>query len=245
MIGKEKKESPDRVEELLDLVKQQQGFLEMFARSWSLDYRSGGGSVFCGKGCRNCCSLAVHAGFAEALAVARHLDQAQKKAVESYATKLGELVQGVADLKGYLRLHRQEMGFCPFLDDAGACSVYQVRPLSCRSLISTRESVWCGTDFSRIGAAERDAFVESLDREVVAFPSHYVAVLQETGKELEGAGTKRMSALFGFALYGNLGVLIHLIDRYRLLEACLEGRAEAAGAIAEAGFAHPLLVTVS
>lgn len=231
--------------DLLDVVKQQQVFLEMFVRSWVDDYRSSGGAIFCGKGCRNCCSLAVHTGFAEALAVARHLDETQGRAVESYAVKLKDLLHGVSELPEYLRLHRQTMGFCPLLTDAGACGVYPVRPLSCRSLISTRESVWCGADFSQVSQAERDAFVAALDRKVVAFPSHYVAVLQESGKELEEAGAKSMREGMGFSLYGNLGVLVHLCRSQGLAEACLEGKSSAACCIAGAGFDHPLLLTIS
>ncbi|MCM0081962.1 YkgJ family cysteine cluster protein [Geomonas sp. Red32] len=237
--------SNDAMEQLLNLVKQQQAFLEMFVRSWVSDYRSGGRNIFCGKGCRNCCSLAVHTGFAEALAVARQLAQPQADAIEGYALKLRGLVQGISELPQYLRLHRQEIGFCPLLNEAGECSVYAVRPITCRSLISTKESSWCGADFSQLTAADRDAFVASLDRKVVAFPSHYVAVLQESGKEFEEAGAKKMRALLGFAVYGNLGVLVHLILKHGLAEAALKGEAAAAEAIAKAGFDHPLLITVS
>jgi Fe-S-cluster containining protein len=235
----------DAIDELLGLVRQQQVFLEMFVRSWSDDYSSSGGNIFCGKGCRNCCSLAVHTGFAEALAIAGRLTEPQEEAVKGYAVKLRDLVQGVTELPQYLRLHRQEMGLCPLLNDAGECSVYPVRPLTCRSLISTRESAWCGTDFSTITPEEREAFIAGLDQKVVSFPSHYVAVLQESGKELEDAGAKRMRALFGFNLYGNLGVMLHLIRSHALAESCLESEVRAASAIAEAGFDHPLLVTLS
>jgi Fe-S-cluster containining protein len=235
----------EKLQELLDLVRQQQVFLEMFVRSWTDDYGSSGGTIFCGKGCRNCCSLAVHTGFAEALAVARRLDDSQAAAVEAYATRLRHLVEGISELPQYLRLHRREMGFCPLLNDAGECSVYSARPLTCRSLISTKESRWCGIDFSQVPQAERQAFVSSLDRKVVAYPSQYVAVLQESGKELEEAGAKSMRNLLGFALYGNLGVLVHLIRNHALAKASLEGRTQAEDLIAGIGFAHPLLLTLS
>ncbi|WP_246038138.1 YkgJ family cysteine cluster protein [Geomonas terrae] len=231
----------EMLDQLLEQVKQQQMFLEMLVRSWVDDYRADGGSIYCGKGCRNCCSLAVHTGFAEALAVARRLNEAQAEKVASYAVRLRDLVKNVSDLPQYLRLHRQ-MGFCPLLDDEGACSVYPVRPLTCRALISTRESVWCGADFSTLAPEEREAFLAGLDRKVVAFPSHYVATLQESGKELEEAAAQHMRLHFGFALYGNLGVLVHLI-RKGLAEACQEGPAAAARFIAQAGFDNPLLLT--
>ena len=235
----------EKLEQLVELIKQQQAFHEMFARSWCNDYRLGGGVVFCGKGCRNCCSLAVHTGFAEAVAIARKLTEEQGRAVEAYALRLRNLVTGVRELQGYLRLHRQEMGSCPLLNAAGECGVYSVRPLSCRSLISTRESAWCGVDFALVPPAEKDAFLSGLDRKVVAFPSQYVATLQESGKELEDAGAQRMRKLFGFALYGNLGVLVHLLRSHGLEKACLAGRTEAADSIARAGFDHELLVTFS
>lgn len=244
-IGKESMEAAnEKMNQLLELVKQQQMFMEMYVRSWVDDYRAGGGSIFCGKGCSNCCSLAVHTGFAEALAVARSLDDAQERAVEAYAVKLRELVQGVTELPQYLRLHRQEAGFCPLLNEAGACSAYSVRPLTCRSLISTRESKWCGADFSQLSQAERDEFIAGLDRKVVAFPSHYVAALQESGKEFEEAGAKSMRDLLGFAIYGNLGVLVHLVREHRLEEACLAGKTAVVDVIAKAGFNHPLLLTM-
>ena len=235
----------EKTQLLLEQVKQQQMFLEMLAHSWVADYRAGGGQVYCGKGCRNCCSLAVHTGFAEALAVARSLNRAQADAVAEYAGRLKELLQGVDGLAAYLRLHRTEIGFCPFLDQAGACGIYPVRPLSCRSLISTRESVWCGADFSRISPEEREAFLAGLDRQVVAFPSHYAASLQESGRELEDATAQRMRALLGFALYGNLGVLVHLCLSHGLADSCLKGADAAAAAMARAGFDLPVLWSIS
>ncbi|MBJ6799909.1 YkgJ family cysteine cluster protein [Geomonas propionica] len=235
----------DALRQLLDQAKQQQMFLEMFVRSWVDDYRSGGGTVFCGKGCRNCCSLAVHTGFAEALAVAGQLDEEKGSAVAAYAVKLRELARGIDGLTRYLRLHRDEMGSCPLLNGEGACSVYPVRPLTCRSLISTRESAWCGADLTKIGTEEREAFLAGLDRKVVSFPSHYVAVLQESGKELEEAGAQQMRTMLGFSLYGNLGVLVHLCRAHDLAGAALRGRGDAERVIAEAGFDNPLLVTVS
>jgi Fe-S-cluster containining protein len=235
----------DTMDQLLDAVKQQRAFLEMFVHSWVADYRSGGGAIFCGKGCRNCCSLAVHTGFVEALAVARQLNGEQSRAVAAYATKLHGLVQGVREFPEYLRLHRGEMGNCPLLNEEGACSVYSVRPLTCRSLISTRESSWCGADFSKMDPEKRDTFVAGLDRKVVAFPGHYVAVLQESGKELEDAGAEQMRKQLGFALYGNLGVLVHLCLHHELENGCLSGRADVARIIADSGFDHRLLLTVS
>jgi len=228
---------------LLELVKDQQAFLEMLARSWVSDYRANGGSIFCAKGCRNCCSLAVHTGFAEALAVASYLDEDLRQGISRYAAKLRELVAGVRELPEYLRLHRREMGFCPLLDASGSCSVYPARPLTCRSLLSTKESCWCGTDFATLAPAQRESYLASLDRKVVSYPSHYVAVLQETAQELEEVETRTMSDLFGFSLYGNLGVLLELICRHRLAEACLAGRHSAEAVITSAGFKHPLLLT--
>lgn len=238
-------EADERLNQLLDLVRQQETFLEMFARSWCDDYRTRGGSVFCGKGCSNCCSLPVHTGFIEALAVARKLGEEGGGKVDAYAIRLGEWLRGVTELGAYLRLHRREMGFCPLLDGEGSCGVYPVRPLTCRSLISTLESRWCGVNLAQLPPEERNLFLAGLDRAVVAFPTQYVAVLRESGRELEDSGAERMRKLLGFSLYGNLGLLVHLIRRHRLVEVCLKGVDATADAIAGAGFAHPLLVTIT
>jgi hypothetical protein len=158
---------------------------------------------------------------------------------------VAEHLGGVDDLKDYLRVHRRDVGFCPFLADDGACGIYQFRPLSCRSLVSTRESRWCGADFSSIPEDEKRRFTDGLDAAVVSFPTHYVRSIQEAGEELESAAARQMARRFGFSIYGNFPILVHLVLRHSFAAACADSPEAVEAALGSAGFAHPLMVTLS
>lgn len=218
-------------------------FMDMFCSAAAADYSAGNGKIFCTKGCSSCCTLAVNCTAAEALLVARALTPQQQQKLKPYIQKLKELLAGVADLKGYLRLHRKELGGCPFLAD-GICGVYSVRPLSCRALLSTKVSRWCGVDFSETGSAEKLAFMESLDRTAVAFPMHYLASTQDTGQNLEAQASLRMLQEFGFSLYGNLPALVSLFSEYNLLDSLGKGVDTALAVAAAAGLDSPFLLQV-
>jgi len=226
-------------QELRKELAQQQTFMEMFTAAWCADYRSGGGTIHCGRGCSGCCTLAVSCTLTEASVIAESLSGAQAAAVTAHALKLRDRMAGITDLKEYLRLHRREMGGCPLLDADGACGVYPVRPLSCRALISTKENRWCTVDFSELSLEDKRDYVESLDRSVVAFPLHYVASTRDTGQELEARGLSLMQMTFGYSLYGSLPVLLHLVREHGLGSAA-DG-AEAAAILRSSGFEHPLL----
>lgn len=230
--------------ELTEEIRQQQAFLDMLAMGWTADYAASGGRIFCGRGCRECCNLVVNTTFAEAVAIAATLSEEQAKAVHVHVAKLRERIGGVVDMRGYLRMHRQDIGLCPLLDAEGACGVYAVRPLSCRALLSTMESRWCGADFVALPPDEKQAFVERLDRSVVAFPMHYVASTQEAAQEMEALAGRRMAARFGFSLYGSLPVLVHLALDHGLAEACAEGYDTATRILARAGLDHHFLAYV-
>lgn len=90
-----------------------------------------GPPVACGKGCSTCCTVRVTATAPEVLLMARHLREACAPDV------CRSLVQRIAladndtrhvDEGGRVALRRP----CPFINDAGACVVYPVRPLACR-----------------------------------------------------------------------------------------------------------------
>jgi len=189
------------------------------------EYEGRGGRIFCGRGCRACCTLTVDCGFGEALLVAETLSGVQERALNAYVQRLRELLPKVADLKGYLRMQRRELGDCPFLDDKGACGVYAARPFACRALFSTRPADWCGVDFGELPAIERQLFMAGLDRAVVDFPTHYLAEPREIARELEGAGLAAMERIFGFSLAGNLPYLVWLEKHYALSQRCAEGYA--------------------
>ncbi|HEY6009406.1 MAG TPA: YkgJ family cysteine cluster protein, partial [Geobacteraceae bacterium] len=194
-------------QELTAEIRAGQTFLEMGVRSWMTEYAARGGKIFCGRGCSDCCTLAVNVPFSETLAIAALLTDLQAARLAAHVERLIRLPTAAADMKNYLRRHRQELGPCPFLDADGACSVYAVRPCACRALLATRESRWCAMDFATLTSAEKEAFVAGLDRNVVDFPMHYAAYPREFGQEMEATAARRMTETFGFSLYGSLPLL--------------------------------------
>jgi Fe-S-cluster containining protein len=236
--------SEDHWQELTRDLATQQTFMDMFTRSWIDSYQEQGGRIYCAKGCSACCTLTVNCTLAEAVAIAGVLSEAQAERVSQYVARLIDKVEHLTDLKEYLRVHRRDMGGCPLLDEAGACGVYATRPFSCRALLSTRESYWCGADFSSLSDDEKKEFIEGLDLGVTAFPMHYVASTQEAGQDLEKGGEKRMKERFGFSLYGNMPVLVDLVRNHGLADACSSGHEAALRIIEATGTGHPLLLDV-
>ena len=230
---------------LIAEVEQMQQFLELFSRAWTVDYQNSGGRIHCGRGCSGCCSLAVNCSFVEALAIARSLSEEQASRVADHVSRLVDRTAAIEGLKEYLRMYRDEIGACPFLDTDGACGIYPRRPLSCRALLSTREPIWCRTDFSGLDAAEKQAYMEGLDRSVVAFPLHFVASTQETGLELETRAGRLMADLCGFSLYGNLPTLVWLAREHGLAEVSCHGRVAVEQLLTTTGSAHPCLMTMA
>jgi Fe-S-cluster containining protein len=230
---------------LLQHLHQLHDFLDGCCREWLAGHAADGGKIFCCRGCHDCCSLAVNCTFGEALLIARTLTEAQRAAVQAHAGRLRAALGEVTGLKDYLKMHRRQIGFCPFLDGQGACGIYGSRPLSCRSLLSTREAKYCAADFSALPREEIRAFLDGLDRKVVAFPSHYVAYSQQLGRQLEAQAQTRMLAQFGFTLAGNLPFLLDLELRLRLSAVIPLGRSATAALLDEEGLLLPFVLEMS
>ncbi len=173
--------------------------------------------VYCSSGCCNCCSLTVNCSFAEALLLARNINPEQRILLNEKIDELRKISLGSGDLKDFLRQFRDQLGGCPLLiAEEGNCSLYPQRPYSCRALLSTRNSNWCAVDFATLHPLEKEAFLSSLDPEVVAFPTHYLAAPQETGLELESVLLRAMREEFGVSLSGNLIYLLWLELEHQL-----------------------------
>jgi Fe-S-cluster containining protein len=228
----------------LEELRKQQELFDTDISRWIDDYRSRGGRIYCDRGCRNCCSLAVHATFPEALLVAELVTMAMAGALEKHVARLTESLTEDTDLKTYLRLHRRTVGSCPFLDEDGACGVYRHRPFSCRSLLSTRPGDWCGLDPLSLDPCDRELYLKSLDPMIVFFPTHYAAGPQEQGLELENAAAVRMRKLCGFTLSGNLTVLVHLERTFRLSAKLARGYDATKALLARSRLDHPLLLNL-
>lgn len=195
---------------------QQHEQLDRFVEQWLADYRGLGKATFCRAGCAGCCQLAVHATFPEAASIAGQLSQSQMTRLSAYISRLQQTLSTVTNLKGYLQSHRRTVGPCPFLDARGYCSIYPVRPLSCRALLATRPAEWCTVDFASLDAWDRQAFEQGLDRQVVAWPSHFVAATQECGRELEDQLLESMLREKGWAMAGNFAAMVWLERGHQL-----------------------------
>jgi Fe-S-cluster containining protein len=218
-------------------------FMDMFCAAAAADYSAGTGKIFCTKGCSGCCTLAVNCTAAEALRIADTLSAQQQQTLCGYIHTLKEEIRTITGLKEYLRLHRKELGGCPFLDN-DCCGVYPQRPLSCRALLASKESRWCSVDFSEIPAPEKLAFMESLDRPAVAFPMHYLACTQDTGQKLEAEASLQMLREYGFSLYGCMPVLVYLFSACNLADDLAKGAAAVLETAAAAGLDSPFLLQV-
>ncbi len=230
--------------ELLASVQERQDCFDHLCTAWSSEYRQQGGAIHCGKGCSGCCSLVVNCTFPEAVLVANTLNQQQQEQLQAQIPRIQEAAACSANLKEWLRAYRFGAGPCPFLDQTGACGVYRSRPLSCRSLLATKEPEWCTTDFGSLGSQEKQSFIESLDRSAVAFPTHYAATPQEIGQELEEATLKQMETVYGFSLLGSLPWLVWLEQEYCLSSRLSDGRDAVQDFLETEGLNNPFLIVL-
>jgi Fe-S-cluster containining protein len=229
---------------LIDEVRQQQALFDEKARASTEDFTAGGGRIYCGRGCRNCCNLAVQCTFTEALAVAEALSDEHAAFLRRHIAHLRQHIREAADLKSYLRLHRQTIGTCPFLEADGACGVYAARPFACRSLLSTRPADWCAVDFAELHPLEKQAYLSSLDPAVVAWPTHYLAAPRDLAQEMEAAAAWQMLDTFGFTLSGNLPFLVWLETEYQLSAVAARGHAATLALLEKEGLNLAFLVSL-
>ncbi len=227
-----------------DETKRQYELFDGLTRRLVDKYSTSGRHIHCHKGCRECCNLAVNSTYVEALCVAEILTDEQIFRVKSHGEKLLRHVGEISDLKGYLRMQRTVIGFCPLLNGDGACGVYGKRPFSCRSLLSTMESNWCGTDFSLLSRSEKQAFMDSLDREVVAFPMHYLAASRDLGEQFESRTALVMAEEFGFTVTGNLPFLLYLETEHGLGNIMCHGYDITMDFLHQARLFNPFLIAV-
>lgn len=221
---------------------QQHQQLDTFVDMWLADYRGLGKKTFCRAGCAGCCRLAVHATLPEAASIAGQLSEVQAKRLSDYIGRLQKALSTVTDLRGYLRSHRQTVGPCPFLDARGYCSIYLVRPLSCRALLATRPADWCTVDFADLDSWDRQAYEQGLDRQVVAWPTHFVAATQDFGRELEGQLLESMRQQQGWALAGNFAAMAWLERRHQLSRRDMLTKQQLRAILAAEGLNHDILL---
>jgi Fe-S-cluster containining protein len=125
-----------------------------------------GHTIACAKGCSSCCAQVIVTGEAEAVTVARWLDQPAQASTRArfliahaaWKAAGADIIEGVraaaaagdtaAQRRGYAASYRRNL-MCPFNDD-GACSVYPVRPTLCRAVHALDSADPC--KFDGVGA---------------------------------------------------------------------------------------------
>jgi len=211
--------------------------------AWQREYKEQGGRLFCGRGCSNCCTLYVRITGVEALHIAGQLTPEQSGKLKLHVDKMKLHAGGSASMTDFLHRARFKVGPCPFLDPDGACGIYQCRPFACRGMLSTRPAEWCGADFSLLHPLEKEAYRSGLDREVVAWPTHYVEATQYMAEAQEGDVVAWMTESWGFRLVGSLGYLVWLVRESEAMSD-LSDMAGAAEFFAEKGREFPYLLTL-
>lgn len=230
--------------ELIDSAIQRHQCLDQICAAWASEYHQRGGSTYCIKGCSGCCSLVVNSTFTEALLAAESLDQQQIRHLREWIPKMKHTADNSKDLRQWLASYRQQVGPCPFLDHAGSCGIYPVRPISCRSLLSTKAAHWCTADFSSMTSHQKQSFMASLDRSAVAFPTHYAATPQDIGRELEEATLRQMETVYTFSLIGSLPWLVWLELEHSLSSRLSEGSEAVQSYLASKKLTNPFLIVV-
>lgn len=226
---------------LADLARQRQTELDEQITAWR---RQEGSSVrlWCGPGCGNCCTLAVNATLPEALAIRTVLDSGRQEQVAAWAGRIIAHAGQCADVRSFLAGYKQAVGPCPFLDDTGNCTVYAARPLACRALYATRPPDWCGVNLAELPELERDSFLASLDRDMVAFPTHYAAAPRELAAAFERGLVFAMLRFAGFGVTGNLALLVWLAGEAGFAAALGGGRAAFQAFLSDHRIVRPFLV---
>lgn len=230
-----------RWQPLLAAARQARLRLDAEIAAWCADYSAAGKRLYCKSGCSQCCTLFVQTTLTEAIDIAHTLNAGQIHALQRYVDRQRQGMAGITGLKEALRLHRKEIGPCPFLAGSGECSIYPLRPLPCRALLSTRPADWCGVDFAELDPFDRQAYLSSLDRNVVTFPVHYVAATQQRAAALEEEALALLRRTFGLTLSGNLPLLVHAELTLNLSAAVAAGPAALQQLLRDSDLFHPLL----
>lgn len=85
--------------------------------------------VACQKGCHHCCSFPIQCPPHVIIDIARYLQS--KLSNDEYTALYQKMSTNIE-----LRKNTYERAQCPFLNNSGTCTIYQKRPLSCRSFTS-------------------------------------------------------------------------------------------------------------
>jgi Fe-S-cluster containining protein len=140
-------------------------------------------AIDCRAGCDHCCIVNVSVLQPEASSIADYLfnNQVAEELLDTYQY-LHKLEKETACLDDEERIMTRSK--CAFLNQAGSCSIYPVRPLLCRAVTST-DATACKDALSMIALGENRSIVSNLlQREIfeTAFSS-FGQILEEHKKD--------------------------------------------------------------
>jgi Fe-S-cluster containining protein len=122
----------------------------------------------CRKGCSFCCHLWVDATPPEVLYAVKNMPPDQKQKAQLAVERLCSLTAGVSFEERCGRFNPP----CSLLDDQGACSVYETRPISCRTVVSSnaddcRSTIVDGSDAGfpspKVWLTLQDSYITALE----------------------------------------------------------------------------------
>ena len=89
--------------------------------------------IACGKGCSFCCKMWVDATPPETLFTVKNMPPEQRQRAMEAVERVCSQTSGVDFFDRCGKVNPP----CPLLDTEGACSVYEIRPVACRTLVSS------------------------------------------------------------------------------------------------------------
>lgn len=130
----------------------------------------------CKAGCSICCRVNVSVLYPEAVAIKSYLLQNRSaKELDKLKSEMENLVRKIKYLDEDERIFLN--ADCAFLDGKGACSIYPVRPLMCRSVTSA-DSEACKTAMSMM-ALDESVFVPMNIRQKSIMDSVFKSLAEE------------------------------------------------------------------
>ncbi|MDT8420044.1 MAG: YkgJ family cysteine cluster protein [Desulfuromonadales bacterium] len=153
-----------------------------------------GSLIACRAGCKSCCVVNVAVLLPEAIAIAEYLRRWPQAEREEVVARLDELWRAIRGLTDDERISVAQP--CAFLDADGACRIYPVRPLLCRSITSTSAENCRQALTDQLFDQSRPVLMNLFQRE------NFEAVYLGVGDGLERAGLEHRSMkLTGFVRY--------------------------------------------
>lgn len=145
----------------------------------------------CQPGCSHCCTIHVEVRGAEALALAEYLGH--KTSTAELEVIKADVAAAHAKVSSLPRERRGDASVrCPLLGPTGCCTVYEMRPMTCRSF-NSRSAANCEVVFKTPGTSQRINVVRER-----------MAVAGEAVLELEGLAAKAGKDNRPYDLFGAL-----------------------------------------